>query len=151
MDMWHLTKGKMNVILALSYTTHLFNTVTLCTLCFKYLCSLGGISLWYISHFITVREIRKFSNFMWLARKCATGRCMYTLCLPLDFRVAWCSLYLQSFIPLSPKLWYSTENRPQQRELHALLLANSVWVLLCPTASMLNGLRQGYSLLSLCD
>ena len=35
------------------------------------------------------------------------------------------------FLPFQP--WYTTENRPQHRELRALLLATSVWVLLRPT------------------
>ena len=35
------------------------------------------------------------------------------------------------FLPSQP--WYSTEDRPQHRELRALLLATSVWVLLRPT------------------
>ena len=35
------------------------------------------------------------------------------------------------FLPSQP--CYTTEDRPQHRELHALLLATSVWVLLRPT------------------
>ena len=35
------------------------------------------------------------------------------------------------FLPSQP--WYTTEDRPQHRELRALLLATSVWVLLRPT------------------
>ena len=35
------------------------------------------------------------------------------------------------FLPTQP--WYTAEDRPQHRELRALLLATSVWVLLRPT------------------
>ena len=41
------------------------------------------------------------------------------------------SISVAPFLPSQP--WYTTEDRPQHRELRTLLLATSVWVLLRPT------------------
>ena len=38
---------------------------------------------------------------------------------------------ISEHLPSQP--WYTTEDRPQHRELHALVFATSVWVLLRPT------------------
>ena len=46
------------------------------------------------------------------------------------------------FLPSQP--WYTTEDRPQHRELHALLFSTNVWVLLRPTGILtLKGCETG--------
>lgn len=84
----------------------------------------------YLISFESVSPIIRSKNIVCNWDIC--GIVLYMAYLPSDFRVTQSSQYLRAFVSVNHDN-YITENRPEHQELYALHLANSVWVLFCPT------------------